>query len=101
MPHLRIASHLFSHTPIASCQTIQHPSAPILLALIKLLVLKVLFFPVVSLNEWVISSVGKRKAIMLAELAIDRRHLTFAFDFGLLAHLSIIEQDIHHKRSIG
>src|SRR6266581_889023 len=73
------------------------PSTPALL----LLVIKRLILLVVRLNERIISSIGKGEAISIAEVAIDRRHLTFPLDVCLLGPLSVIEQDIHHKRPIG
>src|SRR6266849_10040459 len=71
-------------------------SSLLLLGLIKRLILLV-----VRLYEEVISPIGKGEAIPIAEVAIDRRHLTFPLDVRLLGHLSVIEQDIHHKRPIG
>ena len=47
-------------------------SAPFLLGLIKLLVIKVLIFLVIRLNQRVISSVGELEVITIAEVAIDR-----------------------------
>src|SRR6266568_2782899 len=60
------------------------PSTPALL----LLVIKRLILLVVRLNERIISSIGKGEAISIAEVAIDRRHLTFPLDVRLLSHLS-------------
>src|SRR6266699_2569326 len=79
------------------------PPAPalLLLGLTNLLVIKRLILLVVRLNERIISPIRKGEAIPIAEVAIDRRHLTFALDVSLLGHISVIEQDIHHKRPIG
>src|SRR6266699_630749 len=94
-PYLLLASHWpsRSHPHHAGGS----PSTPALL----LLVIKRLILLVVRLNERIISPIGKGEAIPIAEVAIDRRHLTFALDVSLLGPLSIIEQDIHHNRPIG
>src|SRR5260221_14461419 len=74
-------------------------SALLLLCPTKLLVLKLLL--IVRLNQGVISPIREVEAISIPEVAIDRRHLTFTLDFRRIGHLSIIEQDIHHKGPIG
>src|SRR5260370_4025342 len=74
-------------------------SAIVLLCPTKLLVIKLLI--IVRLNQGVISPIREVEAISIPEVPIDRRHLTFTFDFRLICHLSIIEQDIHHKGLIG
>src|SRR5215470_4183755 len=74
-------------------------SVLLLLCVSKLLVLKLLIK--VRLNQGVISPIREVEAISIPEVAIDRRHLTFTFDFRLICHLSIIEQDMHHKGPIG
>src|SRR6266487_3934219 len=61
---------------------------------------KVFLFLIVRLNQEVINPIYKGEAVDLYEVAIDCRYLAFALDFLLICHVSIIEQDIHHKHPI-
>src|SRR6266852_2801354 len=98
MTHREVSPHTFSlqatglHAPIRN--TGGSPSTPalLLLGLTKLLVIKRLLLLVVGLNERIISPIGKGEAISIAEVAIDRRRLTFPLDVRLLGPLIVIEQ---------
>src|SRR6266567_1301149 len=65
----------------------QHAGGSLSTPALLLLVIKRLILLVVRLNERIISPIGKGEAIPVAEVAIDRRHLTFALDVRLLGHL--------------
>src|SRR6266567_956007 len=94
MTHRGVGPHTSSllatglHAPIRNTQA-DLPPAPalLLLGLTNLLVIKRLILLVVRLNERIISPIRKGEAIPIAEVAIDRRHLTFALDVSLLGHL--------------
>ena len=87
-PYLILASHWPSRSHPQ--HTSGSPSAPalLLLGLTKLLVIKRLILLVVRLNERIISPIRKVEAMIIAEVAIDRRHLAFPLDVRLLGHLS-------------